>query len=133
MIRYSTKPCAVCLCGISWLFAQALCDAQAPPPYTITTVAGQAGVSGFAGDGGTATSAELAGPFGIVVDSDGNLYIADQFNDRIRKVSNSTISTVAGNGTAGFTGDGGSPTSAELNSPSGLALDFRGQSLHRGR
>ena len=69
MIRCSKKAGVVCLSGIASLFVPALCCAQAPPTYTITTVAGQAGVSGFAGDGSAATSAELAGPFGIVVDS----------------------------------------------------------------
>jgi sugar lactone lactonase YvrE len=93
----------------------------------ITTVAGN-GTAGFSGDGGAATSAELNVPDGVVVDSAGNIYIADHNNERIRKVTVSTgkISTVAGNGTAGYAGDGGAATSAELNGPGGLALDSAG-------
>jgi len=93
----------------------------------ITTVAGN-GTAGFTGDGGPATSAELKGPTGIFVDSAGNLYIADQANNRVRKVDAGTgvITTVAGNGTAGFSGDGGAATSAEMYSPTDLALDGAG-------
>ena len=81
----------------------------------ITTVAGT-GTAGFSGDGGQATSAQLKGPTGVAVDAQGNLYIADYGNNRIRKVSGGIISTVAGTGTAGSTGDGGQATSAQLNS-----------------
>jgi hypothetical protein len=90
----------------------------------ISTVAGN-GTPGFSGDGGKATSAELNDPFDVVVDAAGNIYIADEANNRIRKVAASTgdISTVAGNGTAGFSGDGGAATSAELHFPRGVALD----------
>ena len=92
----------------------------------ITTVAGN-GTTGFAGDGGSATSAQLNGPFAVAVDSAGNLYIADGGNNRIRKVTSSgTISTVAGNGTGGFAGDGGAATTAELYDPVGVALDSAG-------
>ena len=92
----------------------------------ITTVAGN-GIKGFSGDGGPATSAELNGPNGIAVDASGNLFIADTFNNRIRKVSaNGIISTVAGNGTEGFSGDGGPATLAELSDPSGVAVDSSG-------
>jgi sugar lactone lactonase YvrE len=86
------------------------------------------GTAGYAGDGGAATSAELNGPNGVAVDSTGNIYIADFANNRIRKVTATTgaISTAAGNGTAGFTGDGGIATSAELNGPAGLAVDSAG-------
>ena len=82
----------------------------------ITTVAGN-GTTGFSGDNGPATSAGL-GPSGIAVDSAGNLYIADYANNRIRKVSNGVITTVAGNGTQGFSGDNGPATSAQLYVPS---------------
>ena len=93
---------------------------------TITTVAGT-GSYGFAGDGGQATSAQLATPRGVVLDASGNLYISDTFNQRIRKVSVSgTITTVAGNGTAGYGGDNGSALSAELNYPQRLAVDSAG-------
>lgn len=93
----------------------------------ITTVAGN-GVNGFAGDGGPATSASLYYPYGVAVDSQGNLFIADLNNERVRRVdaATGTITTVAGNGTAGFSGDGGSATSAMLNMPAGLALDSAG-------
>jgi uncharacterized protein (TIGR03437 family) len=92
---------------------------------TITTVAGN-GVAGFAGDGGPATSAQLYYPSDVAVDSAGNLYIADNYNNRIRKVSGGTITTVAGNGASGFSGDGGPATAASLNGPSGVAVDTSG-------
>ncbi len=92
----------------------------------ISTVAGK-GTGGYSGDGGPASSAELSSPFGVAVDASGNIYIADDKNNRIRKVDASgVISTVAGNGTGGYSGDGGPATSAELNSPSGLAVDSSG-------
>jgi hypothetical protein len=83
----------------------------------ITTVAGN-GTAGYSGDGYPATSFELYYPNGVAIDSSGNLYIADQSNNRIRKVTASTdyISTVAGIGTGGFSGDGGTATNAELHS-----------------
>jgi len=89
----------------------------------ITTVAGGGMQSG---DSGPATSAEMSGPAGVAVDSAGNLYIADTLDNRIRKVSNGVISTVAGNGTPGFSGDNGLATSAELNGPVGVAVDSAG-------
>jgi len=93
---------------------------------TITTVAGN-GQSGFGGDGGTATSAQIAStPGGVAVDNLGNVYFADTGNNRVRKVSNGIISTVAGNGTAGFTGDNGPATAAELSVPVGVAVDTAG-------
>ena len=79
----------------------------------ITTVAGN-GTPGFSGDNGPATSAQLNDPYGVAVDSAGNLYIADTDNNRIRKVSNGVITTVAGNGTPGYSGDNGPATSAQL-------------------
>jgi len=93
---------------------------------TITTVAGN-GTQGFTGDGGPATAAQIAQPYGIAVDGSGNLFFADFGNTRVRKVSASgTITTVAGNGTPGFTGDGKTGTAAELNYPKGIALDASG-------
>jgi sugar lactone lactonase YvrE len=86
-------------------------------------------VPGYSGDGGPATSAATFGyPEAVAVDSAGNLYIADTGNNRIRKVTFSTgiITTVAGNGTAGYSGDGVAATSTELNYPSGVALDGAG-------
>jgi hypothetical protein len=92
----------------------------------ITTVAG--GTSGYGGDGGAATAAALYGPAGVALDSSGNLYIADLFNNCIRKVTASTgiITTVAGNRTGGYIGDGGAATAAELVQPEGVALDSSG-------
>jgi hypothetical protein len=93
------------------------------PSGTITTVAGN-GTWGFSGDGGPATSAQLNDPQGLAVDAAGNLYIADESNQRIRRVTQSgTITTVAGNGTQRFSGDGGPATSAQLSWPYGLAVD----------
>ena len=82
---------------------------------------------GFSGDGGMATAARLNSPQRVALDSAGNLYIADTANHRIRKVSvDGTISTVAGTGEAGFSGDKGAATSAQLNSPYGLAVSSSG-------
>ena len=91
----------------------------------ITTVAGN-GTRGFSGDNIPATSAQFHDPFGVAVDSAGNLYIADSGNNRIRKVANGIITTVAGNGTPGFSGDNGPATSAQLNGPAGVAVDSAG-------
>jgi len=92
----------------------------------ITTVAGN-GTNAFAGDGGPATNACLNYPSGVTVDPAGNLYIADQDNHRIRKVAaNGLITTVAGNGTNAFAGDGGPATNASLNYPFGVVLDASG-------
>jgi uncharacterized protein (TIGR03437 family) len=92
----------------------------------ITNVAGNNGPSGFAGDGALATSARLNSPVGIAVDSAGNLYVADQLNNRIRKIANGVITTVAGNGTPGFSGDNGPATDAQLQNPFGVAVDSAG-------
>ena len=104
----------------------ALCLAQtASVSFTISTIAGN-GTGGFAGDAGTATSAELNVPSAVAV-SNGNIYIADQANHRIRMVqSGGTITTIAGNGTSGFLGDSAKATDAELNSPSGVAVNSNG-------
>src|SRR5437879_722733 len=93
----------------------------------ITTVAGN-GSATFVGDGGAATSASLNYPFAVALDASGNLYIADYDNHRIRKVAAATgiITTVAGNGSATFAGDGGAATGASLNYPTGVALDASG-------
>jgi sugar lactone lactonase YvrE len=105
------------------------------PSGTITTVAGD-GTAGYSGDNGPAISAELDRPYGVAVDASGNLYIADTYNQRIRKVSTSgTITTVAGNGHenypgalngGGYSGDGGLATDAELNAPLAVAVDTSG-------
>jgi uncharacterized protein (TIGR03437 family) len=96
------------------------------PSGIISTVAGN-GTCCYSGDGGPATSAQLSGPWGAAVDSAGNLYISDESNNRIRKVvPGGTISTVAGNGTAGYSGDGGPATSAQLYRPMGVAVGSTG-------
>ena len=88
----------------------------------ISTVAGN-GSDGFSGDGDPASSAQLSFPNGVAVAGDGTLYIADTYNNRIRRVGvDGKISTVAGNGTSGFSGDGGPASSAQLSSPSGVAV-----------
>ncbi len=96
------------------------------PSGIITTIAGD-GTAGYAGDNGPATSARLNYPSGVAVDSTGNVYIADMYNQRIRKVDASgTITTVAGNGNPGYSGDNGSATSASLQNPRGVAVDSTG-------
>ena len=93
----------------------------------ITTIAGT-GTQGFSGDTGPATSATLDSPQGLALDSANNLYIADTHNHRIRKLSLATgiITTIAGTGTPGFSGDNASAAAAQLNLPTALALDTAG-------
>jgi sugar lactone lactonase YvrE len=93
----------------------------------ITTVAGR-GTMGYGGDGGPATSARLQYPNGLALDAAGNLYIADTDNSRIVRSlpRRGVITTVAGNGTAGYSGDNGPAISAELNYPYAVALDGGG-------
>jgi hypothetical protein len=96
------------------------------PTGTITTVAGT-GTSGFSGDGGPATAAKLFNPISVSVTADGGFLIADLDGQRVRKVSPSgTITTVAGDGTPGFSGDGGPATAAQLNSPSAVVATADG-------
>ncbi|HEY4207894.1 MAG TPA: gliding motility-associated C-terminal domain-containing protein [Puia sp.] len=92
---------------------------------SITTVAGMADQAGFSGDGGTAIQAKLYNPVGVCFDGSGNMYIADCLNNRVRKVDASTgvISTIAGTGTAGFSGDGGPAVAASLNHPMRVLAD----------
>ncbi len=92
----------------------------------ISTVAGN-GTSGFSGDGGAATLAQMNAPSGIAIDRTGNLYIADYRNDRIRKVNTfGIITTIAGSSVSGYAGDGGPATLAQLKRPTGVALDAAG-------
>jgi sugar lactone lactonase YvrE len=92
----------------------------------ITTVAGD-GSWGYAGDGGLATAAQLAGPNSITLDSADNLFIADTFNHRVRKVDISgIITTVAGDGVQSYTGDNAAATAAQLDTPNGVAVDGSG-------
>lgn len=94
----------------------------------ISTVAGKCSMSGSDGDGGLATAARLAYPHAVAVDASGNLYITDRNNSRIRYVDAKTglISTIAGTGTPGFSGNGGPATNADIKFPKGLAIDSAG-------
>ena len=92
----------------------------------ISTVAGN-GNLGYSGDNGPATSATFSLATDVAVDNAGNIYIADESNNRVRKVNSAgTISTVAGNGKEGFSGDGGPATSATLFYPASVAVDSAG-------
>ncbi len=93
----------------------------------INTIAGSA-TSGYSGDGGPAADAQLNYPFGIACDLTGNIYIADQYNHRIRKIdaSSGLITTIAGNGIPGFSGDDSVATNAKLKVPASVALDDSG-------
>ncbi|HEX4773636.1 MAG TPA: choice-of-anchor D domain-containing protein [Bryobacteraceae bacterium] len=101
---------------------------------TITTIAGtgpgvrNTSVGGSVGDGGPASVATLADPTGLTVDGAGNIYVTDTGNQRVRRINGAShvISTVAGNGTAGYTNDGGLAAQAELNGPEGIAVDRTG-------
>jgi hypothetical protein len=88
----------------------------------ITTIAGT-GIQGYGGDGGAATAGFLDTPTGVAVDSRGDIYIADSHNHRIRKLSGGTITTIAGVGTPGFSGDGAAAIGAQLWLPTGVAVD----------
>ncbi len=104
----------------------------------ITTIAGN-GTAGFSGDGGAAADAEFNTVLWIEFDGAGNMYLADAANHRVRAIAKATgmVSTIAGDGAAGFSGDGGLATAAELSYPSGLALDAAGALFvadnHNGR
>ena len=90
----------------------------------ITTIAGN-GTLGYSGDGGLATGAKLYEPRAITVDASGTIYIADGYNNRIRRIKNDTITTYAGDGTSGYSGDGGAATAAQVWG-NGLAIDAVG-------
>ncbi len=96
----------------------------------ITTIAGT-GVGGYSGDGSAATGAKLNGPAGVVVDTAGNVYFADNNNSAIREIVAATgkIAAVAGNGTGNYTGDGGLATAATLNYPESFVFDKKGNLL----
>ena len=99
---------------------------EVTPAGVIETVAGS-GTAGYSGDGGAASAAALYAPSGVAVDGNGNLFIADTGNHAIRLVTpDGAIHTIAGQGTAGFSGDGGEGLAAFLNSPSGMLLDGAG-------
>ncbi len=122
-----SHPQAVAVDGSGNLYiADAAMIRKVTPGGTITTVAGN-GISGYAGDGGPAISAQIGPCYGLAADSGGNLYLSDYSNNVIRKVtSTGTITTVAGNGQAGYTGDGSLATSAQLRNPGGIAVDTAG-------
>ena len=116
---------------VTLFFLPALGWAQIQQGYVINTVVGGStgtlNLYGFSGDGGPANAAQLAGPVGLAFDGHGNLYIADQFNNRVREVTtDGNINTFAGVGTAGFAGDAGQATSADLNAPLSVAVDSSG-------
>jgi hypothetical protein len=109
------------------MVASRCCSAQ---QYAISTIAGS-GVPSFGGDGGSATSADIRTPKGVATGNDGSVYVADQYNNRIRKVKAGTITTFAGSGSSGeaeaaFAGDGGAATAAKLNTPWGVAVTDSG-------
>jgi len=108
--------------------AATLLTASGVHAQNISTAAGNNALgAGYSGDGGAATAAKLYNPNGLAKDAAGNLYIADYSNNVIRKVNTSgTISTYAGNNTAGYSGDGAAATTAQLNGPWGLAMDPSG-------
>lgn len=99
-------------------------------PYLHANIAG-VGSPGFSGDGQPAVAAALDTPSALAVDDDGNIFVADAMNHRIRRIDavSGTISTIAGNGVPTFSGDGGPPLSASLSSPRGLAIDAQGRVL----
>ncbi len=102
---------------------------QVSPSGIVTWLAG-VGCCAALGDGGPARNAQLSSPAGVAVDAAGNLFIADTYNNLIRKVApNDTITTVAGNGNTGYSGDGGPATSAALNQPIRIAVDSKGNLL----
>src|ERR1700683_1580522 len=115
MVRYRSR---TVMYGISLLpFLAAIASAQ-----TISTFAGN-GTAGYSGDGGPAINAEINRVVGLAVDAAGNVYLADQNNNRVRKVdTHGVITTFAGTGTAGFSGDGGQAAQAELNQPLGVCV-----------
>jgi hypothetical protein len=99
-----------------------------PGPFIVTAPFAGNGTSGFSGDGGPATAAQITAPWGVSRDVHGNIYIADQNNRRIRKVDSASniITTVAGDGTVGSSGDGGPATSAEIAAPQQAVADAAG-------
>ncbi len=135
--RHSLKGCIVLVSLVALAFSPELLtrlQAQTLGPVlsvqpgdTAQRLAGTAGTVGYSGDGGAATSATLASPAAVAYDASGNLYIADAQNHVIREVSTAGIlTTVAGTGVEGFGGDGGPATSAQLDTPRGVAVDASG-------
>jgi uncharacterized protein (TIGR03437 family) len=129
--RYRVRGAMLGLAGIASCLLPALCLAQSPvPSFTISTVVGQGppASAGYGGDGNAAISANLNGPASVAFDSKGNMYICDQVNNVIRMVtaSSGNISTVAGNNSAGYSGDGKAAISAQINAPDSIVVDSKG-------
>ncbi|WP_353572210.1 Ig-like domain-containing protein, partial [Candidatus Albibeggiatoa sp. nov. BB20] len=121
-LKFSAKYLALLLGCLTVLFFPKYSEAR---EYLVSTVAGTS--RGYSGDGGAATAAELAYPYDVALDAAGNIYIADYGNHCIRKVDTSgIITTVAGIGTSGYSGDGGFAIAAELNTPRSVAIDSTG-------
>ena len=96
------------------------------PAGIITTIAGT-GIPGYSGDGGPAINAQISEAAGLALDNSGNLYIADRTNHRVRQISSvGIITTIAGTGIPGYSGDGGAATGAQLNAPQSVAVDHAG-------
>lgn len=110
-------------------------DPSTAPPITLTVSSGLgelstssgSGVPGFSGDGGLASAASLDAPTQVLVDPNGNIYVADNYNNRVRRIDQATgiITTIAGT-TAGFSGDGGPATAAQFRRPRAMAMDATG-------
>src|ERR1019366_8607927 len=115
------KHCA-CVLALAVCSPQAWGADDARVTYQVETVAGSSRI----GDGGPALAAQFSNIQGIAIDRLGNLYLSDTDNHRVRKVSGGTVTTIAGTGVAGFSGDGKSAVNAQLNFPYGLALDSAG-------
>lgn len=105
--------------------AGALLQAQSVPAFNISTYGGTPGTPGYAGDSGAPSLAEFNQPFGLYF-ANGNLYIADQVNNRLRMVSSNVTTTLAGDGSSGYSGDTFVATNSELFAPTGVALDTAG-------
>jgi sugar lactone lactonase YvrE len=99
------------------------------PGGIISTIAGD-GICGFSGDGGPAGSAELCFPLGLTVDAAGNLYLADEVNFRIRKISRGKINTVAGSGLTGYNGNGLPALSTNLDDPVSVAVNPKNKAAY---
>jgi uncharacterized protein (TIGR03437 family) len=111
-----------CVLGLALASIQLWGDGSTRATYHVETVAG----SSLIGDGGLATAAQFSTIQGIAVDKAGNLYIADTGNHRVRKVAAGVVTTIAGTGVAGYSGDNGPAVNAQLNFPYGLAVDASG-------
>jgi ribosomal protein S11 len=124
------RPAALAASAAGQLYVAEQDRVVAVSPAGLVSVFAGGTAPGFGGDGGLATNAALDSPRALAVDDLGDVYIADTANNRVRRVDPSgTITTVAGTGVAGFSGDGGAAVAAQLNAPAGLAIGF-GRSLY---